>query len=228
MLTFHLVLEQTLGQNKRALQKGAILKAEGDKSQHRFCLIEGWLAVSKSLQDGEQQILDLILPGETYDPTGVDGNTSFVQIEALNNVVVIAIDTTTWARLLQDNPDLRHSEMLQANAAQARQSQRMLRLGKSSAETRVAYVLIEMYLRVTKSKPSEIFAFHMPMGQQQLADFSGLSSVHVCRTLRRLNRQGIITTGDHMDICVHDVPALVDLAGVDLETLRNEIVPTAA
>jgi CRP-like cAMP-binding protein len=228
MLTTHSVLEKTLGQNRRAIRKGATLKAEGDMSQQRFCVIEGWLAASKSLQDGERQILEFILPGETYDPTGADGRTSFVQIEALCDAVVVAIDTTTWARLLQKHPDLWHSVRLLANASEARRSERMLRMGKSSAETRIAYVLIEMCLRLTEGEAGGKCAFHVPLGQQQLGDFSGLSSVHVCRTLRRLSRQGVITAGDHMDICVHDLSALVDLAGVDLEMLRNEIVPTTA
>lgn len=228
MLTTHSILEKTLAQNRRAIRKGSTLKAEGDTSQHRFCVMEGWLAVSKSLQDGERQIIEFILPGETYDPTSADGRTSFAQIEALCDAMVAAVDTATWERLLQDHPDLWHSERLLENAMQARRSERMLRMGKSSAETRIAYILIELCLRLSEEETGEKCAFHVPLGQQQLGDFSGLSSVHVCRTLRRLSRQGVITAGDHMDICVHDMSALVDLAGVDLETLRTEIVPANA
>lgn len=197
-------------------------------SQQRFCVIEGWLAVSKSLQDGERQILEFILPGETYDPTGADGRTSFVQIEAVCDAVVVAVDKSAWGRLLQEHPDLRHRERLMVNAEQARRSEHMLRLGKASAETRIANVLLELFLRVSEGETGEKRAFHVPLGQQQLGDFSGLSSVHVCRTLRRLGRQGVITTADHMDIRVHDLSTLEDLAGVDLETLRNQIVPTTA
>ena len=105
----------------------------------------------------------------------------------------------------------------------------MLRLGKSCAETRIAYVLIELCLRLSAcAQPAGDCAFHVPLGQQQLGDFIGLSSVHVCRTLRRLSRQGIITTGDHMDIEIHDLTALTELAGVDLADLRTEIIPGAA
>ena len=220
--------EDLFGHDRRGVAKGTRLRREGDESHARFYVASGWLAVSKSLEDGEHQILDFILPGETYDPTSADGRTSFVQIEALCDAVVMSIDNTTWTRFLQEDPDFCHREMNVAKALQARWSERMLRMGKSSAETRIAYVLIELYLRLTDAEDGEKCAFHVPLGQQQLGDFTGLSSVHVCRTLRRLSRQGVITTRDHMDIRVHDLSTLVDLAGVDFETLRHEIVPTPA
>ncbi|MCC5959437.1 MAG: winged helix-turn-helix domain-containing protein [Rhodobacteraceae bacterium] len=66
------------------------------------------------------------------------------------------------------------------------------------------------------------------MGQKQLGDFTGLSSVHVCLTLRRMNRLGLITTQDRMDITIHDVSALAEIAEVDLATLRKAIIPGAA
>src|SRR6056297_2762773 len=210
------------GQNSCVVAKGTILKSEGDESHSRFYMVEGWLAASKSLGDGDRQIIEFILPGETYDPTAANGMTSFVQIEALCDAVVVTIDKSIWARFLQEDPDLRDSERLRSIAAQARQSERMLRLGRASAETRIAYVLIELCIRVSGRDTKYDGEFHVPLGQQQLGDFSGLSSVHVCRTLRRLNRAGVIRTGDHMDILIQDLPALAGLAQVDIAALRNE------
>ena len=151
-----------------------------------------------------------------------------MQVEAVCDAVISTIDRATWDRLLQDHPDFRYTERVRERAAQARHSERMLRLGKSSAETRVAYALIELCMRLTAIHCAENCAFQVPLGQKQLGDFTGLSSVHVCRTLRRMNRQGLIKTQDHMDITIYDVPALAELAEVDLETLRKEIIPRGA
>jgi CRP-like cAMP-binding protein len=143
------VFESLFGRDKRGVDAGTILRAEGEESPVRFHVVEGWLAVSKSLEDGDQQILEFILPGETYDPTAADGRTSFVEVRALCDAVVIAIDRKVWSRLLRDRPELWDAESVRDIAAQARQSERMLRIGKSSAETRIAYVLIEMCLRLS-------------------------------------------------------------------------------
>ena len=228
MLNTHSMLEDILVRDKRTFAKGTILKSEAEESSRRFYVLEGWLAVSKLLQDGEQQILDFILPGETYDPTSADDSTSFVQLEALCDVEIITIDRTVWAQLLKDHPDLQQTERIMEISVQARHSERMLRLGKSSAETRIAYALIELCMRLTAINFTKDGAFHVPLGQKQLGDFTGLSSVHVCRTLRRMNRLGLITTQDHMDITIHDVSALAEIAEVDLGTLRKAIIPGAA
>jgi CRP/FNR family transcriptional regulator len=227
MLNTHFALEELLGRDKRAVAKGTILKNEEDKSNVRFCVLDGWLSVSKMLRDGEQQILDFILPGETYDPTSADENTSFVQIDTLCDAIIVTIDRKAWARLLQDHPDLHYFERVRETAAQARHSERMLRLGKSSAETRIAYALIELCMRLSAIHGATDGGFYVPLGQKQLGDFTGLSSVHVCRTLRRMNRLGLITTHDHMDIKIHDVFVLAELAEVDICALRKRIIPGA-
>ena len=228
MFKTHPTLDDILWRDKRVVARGATLKTEGDESHARFYVLDGWLAVSKSLEEGDHQILEFVLPGESYDPTAADGRTSFADMQALTDAVIVTVDRTTWARLLQKDAGLRRREGLRDIAAQARQSERMLRLGRSSAEARIAYVLIEFCLRLSGATGKHDCAFHIPLGQQQLGDFTGLSSVHVCRTLRRLNRLGMITTGDHMDIVIHDAPALARLAEVDLSVLRDEIIPGAA
>lgn len=228
MLKTRSKFEEILRRDQHAVAKGTILKSEGDESHSRLYVAEGWLAASKSFENGDQQIIEFVLPGETYDPAGADGKTSFLQIEALCDAVILPIDKTVWARLLQEDPDLQKAEREWDIAAQARQSERMLRLGRASAETRIAYVLIELCIRLSGRGTQCDGEFHVPLSQQRLGDFTGMSSVHVCRTLRRLNRAGVIRTGDHMDILIKDLPALADLAQIDISTLRNEITTGAA
>ncbi len=54
---------------------------------------------------------------------------------------------------------------------------------------------------------------------------AGLSSVHVCRTLRRLKRHGIVETEEQMDVLIRDMEALAIAAKADPEELRKQIIP---
>lgn len=204
---------------------GTLLKLEGELSSSVFVVVSGWIALNKALPDGEKQILDFLLSGEVIDPGSADPLTSALEVEAITDVELAVIPRQTWEQLLHAHEAIRTAQERIAAAAQARMSERLLRLGKANAQVRVAYALLELCLRLKTGIAADGDQFHLPFTQQQLGDFTGLSSVHVCRTLRRLKRHGIVETEDHMDVMILDVEALAEAAQVNTEELRNEIIP---
>lgn len=215
---------QVLKAYRRGHRAGTVLKVEAEENAAIYYILSGWLALSKSTEDGQRQIIDVILPGEIVHPTSADGHSSWIQIESLSYATVAAVPQTEWSKLQAMDPALRQIETTTVAAALSRMSERMLRLGKGTAESRIAYALIEIGMRLTAITEGEACDYHLPMTQQDLGDFVGLSSVHVCRTLRRLRRSGVISTEDHMDITIHDLDRLAGIAEVDLECLRAEII----
>jgi CRP-like cAMP-binding protein len=218
-------LEAVFRSNVRNVSSASVLKFEGDKHSAIFCVLDGWLSLSKSLEDGQTQIIDFALPGDFVDVAGADGATCSVTVKAVTGSTIAVVPVAVWKKLMKDSPEAQGIDAKMAAAARARISERMLRLGKGSAEKRVAYALLELCTRIYASDPAVTDSFHIPLRQQQLGDFVGLSSVHVCRTLRRLVRQNIISMRDHMNINIIDVALLSSLADVDLGTLSQKIVP---
>lgn len=206
-------------------QNGNSVLLEGEECETVYCVLDGWLALSKALEEGQNQIIDFALPGDIIDPASADGVTSSVTIEALSDGSVAALPYRNWERTMAAWPELARMAHLVEAAKRARRAERMLRLGKGSAEMRVAYALLEFCLRLDSACAAEIPSFHIPLTQQQLGDYVGLSSVHVCRTMRRMSRNGVLEMRDHMDIRVLDSKALARLAGIDQESLRREIIP---
>ncbi|WP_343079690.1 Crp/Fnr family transcriptional regulator [Ostreiculturibacter nitratireducens] len=217
-----------LEKNSRCYSAGHQLAFEGDNGAPVLWVLKGWLALSKSLSDGQTQIIDFILPRDIALPGAADGLTAAFQVEALTDVEVASLSQHEWDRIKQACPDVQGLAVNLAAAAQARMSERMLRLGKGSAPMRIAYALLELSVRLKSIGEMEGDFIHLPLTQQQLGDFTGLSSVHVCRTLRRLVRNGVITTVDHRDIRIRDIAALSEMAGIDVGRLAHEISPVAA
>jgi CRP/FNR family transcriptional regulator, anaerobic regulatory protein len=213
--------------NSKACRRaaGTLVKLEGELSCSVFVMVSGWIALNKTLPDGEKQILDFLLPGEVVDPGSADPLTSALEVEAITDVELAVIPRRTWEQLLHAHEAIRTVQGRVAAAAQARMSERLLRMGKANAQVRVAYALLELFLRLKTGSAADGDQFHLPFTQQELGDFAGLSSVHVCRTLRRLKRHGIVETAGHMDVLICDVQALAEAAQVNLEELRNEIIP---
>ncbi|MGO4915896.1 Crp/Fnr family transcriptional regulator [Pseudogemmobacter sp. W21_MBD1_M6] len=218
-------VERVLRSHRRSFSAGTILKMEREPCSETYCMLDGWLALSKSTEDGHRQIIDFMLPGDIMNPASAHRNTSAVQIEGLSQTTVSVIPNVIWANLTEAVPALKWRATCMTASVRSRMSERMLRLGKGNSEMRIAYSLMELFLRLRMIGKVDGFSFQLPMTQQQLGEFTGLSSVHVCRTMRRLSDKNILTTNGKMDIVISDIERLARSAGVGLDTLANEILP---
>jgi len=218
-------LAQILEGSVQTLERERTLQLTGEATSSVLVVLDGWLSVSKSTEDGQQQIVDFVLPGEYFDPGSATSAQASVDLSALTQVKVAIVARSRWRDQVETRPDMQRALDRHASAAYARIAERLLRVGQSHAESRIAYALCELYLRTTDKGLVNGRAFHLPLTQQILGDFVGLSSVHVSRTLRRLRQRKVIETGDHMDVRVHDVDSLAEIAEVDLADLRARIIP---
>jgi CRP-like cAMP-binding protein len=66
-------------------------------------------------------------------------------------------------------------------------------VGRRDARTRIAHLLCEFALRLESAGLGEACDYELPMTQEQIADCVGLTPVHVNRTLKALDDQGLIT-----------------------------------
>ncbi|MEQ9257645.1 MAG: Crp/Fnr family transcriptional regulator [Roseovarius sp.] len=218
-------LKQICAATRNEIGKDRLLELSNEATDLIYCVETGWLMVAKTTEEGQRQIIDFVLPGDVYDPGSAAVKRASADLSALSDAKISMIPRTKWNQLLADHPDLKEIHERQVAAGYARLSERMLRIGKSHAEAQIAYAVCELCLHANDLEPEDGSAFHLPLTQQVLGDFLGLSSVHVSRTLRRLRRQNVLSTGDQMDIIIHDIDRLAEVAEVDLEQLRAEIIP---
>lgn len=209
----------------RHAKPGETIAREGDNTNFFMLVLEGWVALSKSLDDGETQIIDFLIDGDFALISSKGVAALSFSVEALGDVRYLVFTEDMINGPEPEAATLRSHLAATVTATQSRTAELLLRVGHASAETRVAYALIELYLRLDVIGRVDGSRFHVPMTQKQLGQFTGLSNVHVCRTLRRLARQGLVKTGDHMRIEICDVHAICRMADLDLEDLRAEIIP---
>lgn len=214
-----------LHKNKRKYRAGTDIVPEGEDVAPLFWLLDGWVALNKSLEDGHVQTIDIILPSDVIRPTSGKDNISIFDVHALTDVTLSSMALAELDNLeIIDPPHLWASIRNLSAAANARIAERMLRLGQGSAEMRIAYVLTELCLRINNNDNKQNKSFNLPLTQRQFGEFTGLSSVHVCRTFRRLSRAGLIDTSDH-HVTIKDLHGLTRIAEVDIKLLKAEILP---
>lgn len=204
--------------------RGAMLTLEGDFADHALLLLDGWIGLSKTLPSGDTQIVDVMLP-QDFALIGTElVPVAACTIEALSDVEYIAIRPDAANGPDPEAARLRRYMAAAILVAQSRTSERLLRLGRGNAATRIAYALIELHTRLEAVGRTDGMTFGFPITQQKFGEFTGLTNVHVCRTLRRFEREGLIRHPDSRSIALTDIRALAALADLDLDDFREEIL----
>ena len=93
-------------------------------------------------------------------------------------------------------------------------------VGRRDARTRIAHVLCEFALRLKLSGLGEQTGYQLPMTQEQLGDVTGLTSVHVNRTLKSLEADGLIERISPRAITIGDWKKLADAGDFDSNYLH--------
>ena len=77
----------------------------------------------------------------------------------------------------------------------------VLNIGRRDARTRIAHLLCEFALAAGSAPSSaSTSTYELPITQEQLADAVALTSVHVNRTLMKLEQDGLITRNQAHDL----------------------------
>jgi CRP-like cAMP-binding protein len=87
-------------------------------------------------------------------------------------------------------------------------------IGRRTASQRIAHLFCEFLVRLQAIGLAEGGAYEFPLTQAELADATGLSTVHVNRTLQELRAAGLITLKGRL-LTIRDAERLKALAGFD-------------
>jgi CRP-like cAMP-binding protein len=93
-------------------------------------------------------------------------------------------------------------------------------VGRRDARTRIAHVLCEFALRLKLAGLGEQTGYQLPMTQEQLGDVTGLTSVHVNRTLKSLEAEGLIERISPRSITIGDWKKLAHAGDFDSNYLH--------
>lgn len=166
---------------------------EGTLLDRSTLLLEGLIARYKDLSEGQRQIMEIHVPGDFADLHGFLLKRLDHNIGALTAVRVAFVPHNTLARLTEQEPHLVRMLWLSTLMDSAIQRERILSIGRRAALARIAHQLCELYVRLDVIGLTDGMAFPLPLTQQDLADATGLTSVHVNRMLRKLREEEMLT-----------------------------------
>jgi CRP-like cAMP-binding protein len=190
---------------------GEDLSCEGDRSDMARMFLSGWACRYKALEDGRRQIVGFVLPGDTCDAFNYLFSTMDHSVAALTSVVYAELDHAVFERLMSTDESVAEALLCETVAARAIQCEWAVNLGRRDALERVAHIICELFERLKAVGLAEGSSFAFPVTQMDLADATGLSTVHLNRTLQELRASGLITLRDR-NLTIHDLQALRNTA----------------
>lgn len=176
----------------RSVERNADLVVEGEQALYAHVILEGWAARYKTLRDGRQQISALFIAGDLF---GL--HTRLVReldhsVRAITPVQVARISPDDVNRLMDRHPRLAKGLLWQQLVLNAIERTWLVNLGQRTAYERVAHLFCEMLLRLKAAGLAGEDWCEFPLTQTELAQATGISTVHVNRVLQRLRAGRLI------------------------------------
>ena len=216
---------RNLARNARRVTRGTDLISEGDKPVSVFLLLEGWAYRYKSMVDGGRQIMAYLLPGDLCDVQIFLFEEMDHSIGLLSDALVAKIPAAEMLDLMDRFPRIERALMWATLVDEATLREWLLNIGQRNALQRLAHLFCELCVRLHVVKEvDESGTFQLPLTQAELADTTGMTTVHVNRSLQRLRQDGLIVSKDGK-LTILEFDRLAEIAGFNATYLHTDGPP---
>lgn len=192
---------------------------EGDNPHSVKLVLEGWACRYKSTADGRRQIVGFFIPGDFCDLNVFVLRRMDHSIGAITRVRVAEISREQMDAVTAERPRVTQAFWWHELVNASIQREWLLNVGQRSAHERIAHLLVELFFRSRAVGLADGDACPLPITQNDIADATGLTSVHVNRTLQELRRLGLIEV-EHRRLRLPDIERLMDEAGFNPDYLH--------
>jgi CRP/FNR family transcriptional regulator len=210
------------------VKAGAQVLRPSQLADRFFAVISGQVKIYKLSPRGDEQILHLYGPGETFGEAAMWAKIDFpAHAEAVEDSRLLVVPRETLRRALADNAELAMG-MLAGLSAKLREFNLLIeRLSLMEVPARLAGTLLQLArsvtsplkgevapkgrVRVSPTKPDSPISFRLPQSKRELAGQIGTVPETLSRALAKMKKQGVIQVKGSQ-IRVLDMDALRELA----------------
>jgi CRP-like cAMP-binding protein len=197
----------------RLYKAGDTIYRQGERSDHVFNVISGWVDLHQEMADGRRQIIQFLFSGAVFGlkPRGVSSHSA----TAITTARICAIPMTRLDELRQHSPAFNEHFIWTLERENHLAVEALTIIGQGDSLERVARVLWGLASKLSNSAavPAGI-PLKVPLSQRLIAEATGLTAVHVNRVVRRLREQRVVDFHDGVMV-VEDPKKLAALSNID-------------
>ena len=195
----------------------------GERRSHSCLVVAGYVGRFDQNANGIRQITALHIPSDMADLHSVVQPEATSALQALSTATAVQVPHAAVRRAAATFPAIAEALWRDCMVDAAILAQWVVNVGRRDAKSRIAHLLCETATRVAGAPKAREISFPFPITQAQLADVTGLTPVHVNRTLQALRREGLADIRHTARI--YDWDALVWVGDFDPEYLQVHVKP---
>ncbi|HEX8669024.1 MAG TPA: Crp/Fnr family transcriptional regulator [Allosphingosinicella sp.] len=176
----------------KTLEPSTYTVREGDPPERCGVLVSGFAYRQKITGDGLRQIIAIHIPGDPMDFQNLFLNVADHNVQMLTRGDVAFVGRRDIQDLARSRAAIAHAILVNILVDASVFREWVLNVGRRDSRSRLAHVLCEFAIRLEAQGLTKDYGYELPMTQEQLADALGLTPVHVNRTLKVLEAEGLI------------------------------------
>ena len=205
------LIDQLLAKNVREVEARRDLIREGEKPRAVNVVLEGWGCRYKQLPDGRRQIVSFFIPGDLCDSNVFILREMDHSVGAITRMRYAEIGPADFEHLMASSPRISQALWWHELVVAAVQREWTTNVGQRTAYERLAHLFCELFIRLRTVGLTDGKSCDFPPTQLDLADATGLTSVHVNRTIQELRRDGLVELHNRR-LTIPDLRALMNAA----------------
>lgn len=177
---------------------------EGDPADRLWVVAEGQIKIVKHTSDGQENLLEVITPGEMFGGAALLLATQPATAVAMTATLALSIERELYLQLIRQYPDIA-LRIIHLLADRLQAAMKMRALAVERVDVRLANILLKLCDKV--GQPAEEgMRINLPLSRQDLADMTGTTIETAIRVMSRFRKDGLVHTepGGYVIVLDHE------------------------
>jgi len=173
---------------EESYRKGEIINHEGEKISSFKYLKSGLVKLYRRTLSGDEQVITITRPFEFVSNMSIFSEERYqYSVSALEDSIVCAVNLDFIKKLFLGNGPFAMGLLTKISTINDKIISQTLDIRQKNLIGRVAYVLLYFTNEIYNSR-----VFDLPVSRKEIADYIGMSTANVIRTLSDFKKEGII------------------------------------
>ncbi len=173
---------------EQSFRKGEIINHEGEKISNFKYLKSGLVKLYRRTSTGDEQVITITRPFEFVSNMSIFSEERYqYSVSALEDSVVCAVNLDFIKELFLKNGSFAMGLLTKISMINDKIIRQTLDIRQKNLIGRVAFVLLYFANEIYNSR-----VFDLPVSRKEIADYIGMSTANVIRTLSNFKKEGII------------------------------------